>query len=680
MNDAPPHPRRFRPEIQALRAVAVLTVVVYHINPEWLRGGFVGVDVFFVISGYLITAHMLAEVTRTGRLSLAGFWANRARRILPAATVTLAATALASPLFLPRTQWDLTAVQGIASAFYVQNVALASQSVDYLRQDAASTPFQHFWSLSIEEQFYLGWPLLVLLALLMFRRRFRTGVFTLFALVVLASFVYGTVRVDAGDPRAYYSTAVRVWELGIGGLLACVLGDPVRFPKARTALAIVGFGAVLVSAVVYHDGTPFPGLSALLPTLGCLAVIAAGRTGLDRVLRLRPLQFLGDRSYSLYLWHYPAVVFYVAVRGHHPGPVFGLCLLVLCLIAADLSYRYVENPVRRSEYLRRRPWTVAIGAVTAMAVAASCAVVPHGLHTRAVARAEEGAARLVADPPPAFGAGSLQPESFDAFVAGYGEAIVPTPEAAAEDLPRFPECPGTPAEARSPTVEECVVANPAGSRTLVVVGDSYAEQWMPAIEEVVRGTDWKVIAFIHHSCPFNLEPRGWETDGVLHCTEVNRGTLSRILELRPEKVLMSNQSYTDLASLSTEEPRGVTGYLDVMRPMAEAGIDVIALGSTPVRPRGEMVPDCVVQHHDDLSACTMARSEGREETDANRTFRTAAELVDGVRWESLGDRICTDTECPAVVGSVLVVRDDSHLTTTYVRTLVPEVAAILDLD
>ncbi len=702
--------RRFRPEIQLLRAVAVSAVVLYHLNPAWLPGGFVGVDVFFVISGYLITSHILREIEVRGRLSLLEFWTNRARRILPAATVAILVTAVAAPFFLPATQWTDTAIQGIASAFYVQNLVLAGNSVDYLQQDVADTPFQHFWSLSVEEQFYLFWPLLALLAFVLARprtgsrtggqaaarhaaragrspatrgarpvevlvdpRRYRTVAFAVFGVVVLASFVISVLEVNAADPAAYFVTWTRVWELGIGGLLACVLGDPRRAPLLRSVLALVGLGAIAAACILYTGATPFPGLAALLPTLGCAAVIAAGRTtgpgSLTPLVDSRPVQRLGAWSYSLYLWHFPVIVFYVAVAGAHPGFVDGIGLAAISLVLAVASHRFVEEPVRRSWTLQRHRWLTAEAAVAAMALAAVVAVVPQGV---LALQSEEDAGdieTLVQTLPESAGAGSMGETDYAQYADGFAGIIAPPPVEARDDKPEFPECADVPNGATATSTAECVIGNPEGSRSLVVVGDSHAAMWMPAVRDLAEGTDWKVTVFLHDSCPFNAEPRGYEVGGELECTTPNARTLERVLAMDPDKVFTTNYNAADIAPDSTEEVPGTQGYVDVWQPLVDAGIEVLALEPTPLPPTDERLPDCIAAHPDDPEECGFPRDGTYEGERLGAAMRAAAERVPEVRLVGLHDSFCTEDFCPALVGSVLVYRDANHITGLYGRTV-----------
>lgn len=344
-----------RPEIQALRAVAIGCVLLYHFWPAALPAGFVGVDVFFVVSGFLITGLLLRDAERHDRVRLKEFYVRRSRRILPAAMVVLTACAAATLLFVPRREWGQFLQQTLSSALYVENWHLARDSQIPERADLASTPVQHFWSLSVEEQFYLVWPLLIILALWLAARSGRRRTETLAAVLVLttvASFVHGSLLTLQDHNLAYFSTLARGWEFGVGGLLALLPrseGDRLR--RTRAAAGWAGLAAIAFAALAFTDEDRFPGTIALLPVLGTAAIIWAGMPraalSLAPVAGWRPVQWFGDISYSLYLWHWPIIMFTPYITGQ-PTPAIGMVLLLLLSIGiADASKRWVEDPFRR---------------------------------------------------------------------------------------------------------------------------------------------------------------------------------------------------------------------------------------------------------------------------------------------------------------------------------------------
>ncbi|MFD1714744.1 acyltransferase family protein [Amnibacterium flavum] len=368
-----------RPEIQALRAIAVLAVVIGHVWPRFAPGGFVGVDVFFVISGFLITGQLIRERERTGTIALRSFYLRRARRLLPAAIVVLAVCAVLTLVFVPRGLWEQYLGEIVASLLYVQNWFLAIASLDPTRAVLDASPVVHFWSLSVEEQFYLVWPLLIILCYAAIGVLGRRGpriapVFgVVLGAVTIASFVYCVLQtgVSASDV-AYYSTFARAWEFGLGGLLAFLpLAHSFLTPRQRGVISWLGVAAIVGAVLAWRDPGAFPGPLAVVPALGAAAVIIAGAPELSwgtiRIARLRFVQWLGDASYSLYLWHWPIIAFLPFITGV-PTPWYVLIgVLALCLVVAGLSLRFIENPIRfrTPGFVRAR--TAILGGLVALA-------------------------------------------------------------------------------------------------------------------------------------------------------------------------------------------------------------------------------------------------------------------------------------------------------------------------
>ncbi|WP_431279761.1 acyltransferase family protein [Leifsonia poae] len=375
--DRRPAGRRTRPEIQALRAVAVAAVVLYHFWPPVVTGGYVGVDVFFAISGFLITGHLLREVAATDRIGLAQFWARRARRLLPASLLVLLVTAIAVLVWVPSIFWLPFFRETIASALYVENWTLAADSVDYLAANAVPTAVQHYWSLSAEEQFYLIWPLVILAGLWASTRvrRFsrRRVIFVVLSVVTAASLAASVALTTSSPSVAYFITPTRAWEFGLGGLLALALGTfdegmgrriGQRIDKVRPILAWAGWIAIAYAVFRFSAATPFPGYTALLPVGGALLVIAAGSPARwwapTSIVGIRPVQWVGDVSYSIYLWHWPLLIVAPYVVGHASLTLIEkVALLALTVVLAWATKRWVEDPVRRARlFTARKPrWT-----------------------------------------------------------------------------------------------------------------------------------------------------------------------------------------------------------------------------------------------------------------------------------------------------------------------------------
>jgi len=373
-------PQAARPEIQALRAVAIGCVLAYHFWPAVLPAGFVGVDVFFVVSGFLITGLLLRDAERFERVRLREFYLRRIRRILPAALVVLALSALATLAFVPRVEWRAFLQQILSSTLYVENWHLARDSQIPKRADLESTPVQHFWSLSVEEQFYLVWPLLIVVALwlaIRLGRHRRDLIIAVLALTTLASFVHGVVLTQHDHNLAYFSTLARAWEFGVGGLLALmpqVTGERLR--RTRAGAGWAGLAAIAIAAVTFTDSAVFPGTIALLPVLGTAAVIVGGMPraalSLAPVAALRPVQWFGGISYSLYLWHWPIIMFTPYITGRPSEPPVMALLLLLSIAVAAASKRWIEDPFRAGVETTRR---VPAGRARRLTVASGAAAV-----------------------------------------------------------------------------------------------------------------------------------------------------------------------------------------------------------------------------------------------------------------------------------------------------------------
>jgi len=689
--------RTFRPEVQGLRAVAVGLVVLYHFWPQRLTGGFVGVDVFFVISGFLITSHLMREATRDGTISLRDFWARRIRRLLPASLLVLACCAVAAYVWVLPTQWASTARALIASALYVQNWALAADSVDYLALSTAPTLAQHFWSLSVEEQFYVLWPLL-LVGGLGLARRFRPGAAPVrtaaivIAAVGLASFV-GSVVLTTREPAwAYFATPTRIWELALGAGLALV---PVHLgPRPRVLLGWAGIAAIVSSAVLLDGETAFPGWIAAVPTLGAAAVIAAGRTGsrlgADRWLSLRPATFLGDVSYAVYLWHWPVVVIAPLVLARQLGWADKIVAILLVVLVSWATKVWVEDRFRRPRgSVSAAPSRAGSGGTArtfALAAAGMAVVLALGLGLRLqldlrVAAAAEAAATV---PQECLGPGALADPEACGGVMGDGLLVSP-PEAVAlqNDEPPGSQCQQN---VHGTAVLTCTVGSTdADAPLVVVVGDSHATQWLPAFDRLGQENGFRVESFTKSSCPPTAADRvvGTEVDATAleSCrawlTEVNQ----RVTSAEPDLVVVTAYSSAygyqtpvddQLGEASAVKDPTVDGYAVLWQGWVDRGIEVAAIAAVP-RTQGDIVPDCVAGHQRDYAACATLRAESLPPD----PLVAAAERT-GVAVVDLTDQFCDETTCYPVVGNVIVYRDYSHLSVEYAVALAPYLGTALD--
>lgn len=685
---SPPHvPRRFRTDIQALRAIAVLLVFAYHLRPERLTGGYIGVDVFFVISGYLITSHLIREADNSGRIRLGTFWAARARRILPASLVAIAVTIGLTVLFAPVTALENLQRQALASLFYVQNWVLAADAVDYSAADNEATPFQHFWSLSVEEQFYLFWPLLVVLALWWVGRRsgatipdpaarprLHRALFVLFGAVVLLSFLYSAVMVFRGNQEAYFVTTTRVWELAAGGLLAVVAIRRIS-PLARQLLAYGGLAAIAISAFVLTPATPFPGIAALPVILGTMAVILAGSRGDEEgpvgfarfdpwgvASRLRVTQWIGDRSYSLYLWHFPIIILWPIIAERKLGYVDLFSITVVSFVAAHFSYQWIEQPVRRAAALSSTRRALLTSLVAMIVIAAMTFVYP-AVATATKGKWDAGAAAAQASSP--FGAAAVSAGDVPTFVTEE-PAITPSPLDARLDRNAVFSDAECVSKQRSPETVSCETGPEGAERSVVLVGDSHARAFSTVIGEMAQEQGWHLRTYLRNACPFTPEPRIEEASGSNVCTEPNAVVMEEILAAAPDLVITTWSA----ASRFDDEKAAAAGFADYWQRLEQAGSDVLVIRDVPRMSRN--IPDCVASNYDTPTACGLDPDDALH---GQEIIEQAAALAPDATIADFTDTFCTGDVCKPVIGNVMVYSDNHHLTDTFARTLEPQLMA-----
>jgi peptidoglycan/LPS O-acetylase OafA/YrhL len=666
-----------REEIQALRAVAVLLVVLFHLWPGTFRGGFVGVDVFFAISGYLITGMLVREVELRGTLSLPRFWARRARRLLPASLLVVLVSALGVVAFVPVTAWDQFFAELRASAAYVENWHLAAASVDYFALNDGPSPVRHFWSLSAEEQFYVLWPLLVVLAIFLARRvrSPRRAITSLLAVTTLVSLVCSIV-LTASDPSiAYYATPTRAWEFGAGGLLALLPRGAVPRPVAASALSWLGLAAIAVAGFAFTERLAFPGYAALLPIVGTLAVIHAGLPETawapSRALRAAPLQSLGDLSYSIYLWHWPLLILAPYILGYAVGTGTALEIFALTIAAAWLTKRFVEDPVRYAPALTGRAprWSLVAAGVATLGVVG--VTVAGSQHVEAqVARDAKVTRRTLEHRPRCFGAASRDPRHACQNPA-LAAMVIPTP-VEAEKMPNAP-CRITERDRR---LRVCAFGLPAGRarETVAVLGDSHASHWRPALDVVARARGWRGLSITRTGCSFTFATPDIVPRARTHCEQWTRQVVAWF-KAHPQvhTVLVAAHAGAGVLAPPGQDPFAVKqqGYADAWRALPSTVQRVLVIRDTPLM--GPNTLDCVQSAIEDGRpagpACAVPR---RIALQPDPQVAAAAQLShDRFRVVDLTDQLCSDRECPAVIGGALAFKDQDHLTPVFAATLAP---------
>ena len=675
-----------------MRALAVGGVVLNHLWPGRLTGGYVGVDVFFVISGYLISLHLLRELADTGRIGLVAFYSRRARRLLPAALLVVVVSLAAMVLFVPSTVWDRNVGEAIASTVYVENFQLVRLAVDYQAHDEAASAFQHYWSLSVEEQFYLAWPALFLgfVALGRWRRRARAGSPSLAAvgagvgLIVLLSGVAAVVQTAASPTAAYFLTWTRAWEFGAGALVAVLArarrGRPVLRTPTAGALAVAGWVLMAVAMVVFDGATAVPGAPALVPVLGAVAVLVAGesrlRAPLDPVTSWRPVQWLGDISYSVYLWHWPLLVLLPYAVG---GDGLGARLTVLggTLLLAWLTRRHVEQAAQRSSFLRA-------GRLRSLGLTAAAMAVVVGLSAGVSAesgrRADTVRAELISAVTNGvcFGAGALEPDCGDP----YRRALLAPVSEVDKDFHNLPGC--RPDDSLQvvgwkPRTDCSYSGGDSKALTVWLVGDSHAQHLVPALSEAGRKHRWDVSSFAIGGClPFAAEqaPGAIEGRSETVCPDFGPAVDAAVTRERPDVVIISVSSRRERIDDGTGHGQQQQ-YVDALTPVVSSwtrqGTVVLGMTDNPGKP-GVLDSTCTNQNLEHLSACSVERDSVVKPGAFEHAIDTLAGRMGGVARIDLTDRVCDPQTCRSVVGGINVLHDTNHFSAVYSRSLGPFLA------
>ena len=677
---AGPEPRNhrfdlgFRPDIQGLRAIAVVLVLVSHAGLPHVAGGFVGVDVFFVVSGFLITSLLVKEVFATGRISIAGFYARRARRILPAASAVTLATVLGSWLFFPVTRLEAVMQDALAAVASVINYRFVVEQTQYLNADQMPSPFQQYWSLAVEEQFYVVWPLLLLVLMLLVGRRPTRLVALGIAVSVLifaATLALSVVVTAESQPTAYYAAHTRAWELAAGAFLALTLPTLKKTPKALAwLLGFAGVGAIIASGLLFTEATPFPGYAALAPVLGTMAVItsgsAQGGNPVSYLLGTGPFQFLGKVSYSLYLWHWPILTLAPLALGVEPTVRLNLILLTATVAVAQLSFMYIEEPFRNAEPLKRGHFA---GLATGLACSAACVAMILTL-TQVFAKvpAEDAPVNL-ADVQTVAELTELEEMIQDGLsVESVPADLSPSLTGADADRPATYDdgCHLDFEEVELP--DGCVYGDPDSETEVFLVGDSHAAQWFPALDALASEHGWRLVNRTKSSCtPVSVHVGSTQHEGEFtECWEWKQKVFDEIDSLAPELVVFGTDDNAETGPLDVDA--WVDGWGTTLERTSAA--EQVAVVADSPRATGEAAPECLALNPDAVRHCVTENHydiamEDRREAAFAAQEAAGATVIDTEPW------FCLDGKCPFIVEDMLVYRDGHHVSTPYAASLAP---------
>ena len=629
----------FRPDIEGLRALAVLMVVFYHYGLKLFLGGFVGVDVFFVISGYLITGILFAQIDEAGSLDALRFYGRRARRLLPAACLVTIVTLIGASLISAPLEQRFWSKSAVFSSAYVSNYWFMIKAGDYFASDSATNPFLHTWSLAVEEQFYLAWPALIIVSanLGKYGARFLILAFSLASLAVCAWLSYKASSV------AFYSSPTRVWEFGLGAAAGWV---PVQAIK-RFAVSISITGLILIGLGVGAAGgqATFPGWIAIIPTTGAALMLIGGSAGGLPLLATRPFLWTGQRSYSIYLWHWPVIVLAGVLVGEL-SLVGRIACGLLTLVVAAASYALFEQPIRANKYLARFPLrSLAVGIGFSMA-----AVLISGLsflQARAASLSREQKQITAA-------AQQVSLSNRAGCINGYRDSVV----------------------------KPCRFGS--GRQVIALFGDSHADHWSTPLAAFARSHDWTIVTFLKSACA--------AVDVPVYSTKLRRSfdecrtwrarAMQNILALHPTAVVIGQYSAGYIASKSN--PMGVSpaawqrGLRSTVQNFAAAGLPAIVLRDTPFFPVS--VPTCLgraVRRGSDAVQCGGMRSAILDSSIAGAE-RVTVERYRSAHYIDPNRFVCGRSFCPPMIAGKVVYRDDNHLSYQIASTLSDKIGEAIE--
>lgn len=642
--------KRFRPEIEGVRTIATLLIVIYHI---WLGRVSGGIDVFFVISGYLMTLSILSTIERTGSMNFVDYFLKLTRRLFPQAIVVLIFTGVLAVVLLPQFEWGEIITHMIASTFYFENWRLALDSVDYLAQDNSASPFQHFWSLSVQGQFYIIWPVVLLTVYHAARKLFKTPVYKtlLVSLIVvfMGSITFSIYQTNVNQPFAYFNTFTRIWEFSIGGIFALLSSHMFFTKRLSVVLGWIGLLIICLTGVVVPVSTAFPGYLALLPISGVLLILIASENitvyGVNQFLATKPLIYLGSLTYGIYLWHWPLLIFYRSYMETEVVPLMhGVLLIISTIVLSMISTKLLEKPVQKIGRSQKKGKLVVV--LTSMVVLVCSSIFSISAYIEKATASSE--VLVVENDYP--GAEAML---YDLEVKEDME-LIPSPSEIKTDLPTFYE--DLECQAVNLTeVRKCSYGVLEGfDFTIALVGGSHSGHWFPALMELAEEMNFKIDLYSHDGCRFTDEdPRGNLTEA---CIPWNENLIDVLIKDPPDLVFTT--------STVNKRPKVPRGFINQWNRL-DGITTVFAIRDNPRM--GSVVPVCLEQADDPLE-CSVPRDEGVSEV---APWEVTGGIPSNVIFADLTDSFCDDTTCYPVIGNIIVFRDDNHITAQYSKTLAP---------
>ncbi len=642
-----------------------------------LTGGYVGVDVFFVISGFVITGVLLRERVAAGTTSLWGFYARRCRRILPAATIVLVCTMVAAHVMLGEAAGVRTADDGKWAAVFLANFHFASVGTNYLAAELPPSPLQNFWTLSVEEQFYLVFPTLFLLvAGLRLRVGLRTRLLVVLGALSVCSLVWSIVQTATNPNDAYFSPFTRAWELALGAIVALAAPQFTKLPAAvAAAVTWIGLAAILFAGIALNAETPYPGIVVAIPVVGAAMVIAGGtaiaKFGAEKLLGLLPFRQLGRVSYSLYLWHWPILILAVESEGRSLSQWSNLALLLVALVFSIITYWLVENPIRHSAWLRRRPVAsvgIGVGLIAVTLIVATVETVVVAPTTSAVGTA-----------PPSSNA------DLATVVNQVREATkvrsVPANLQPPLQSPNigYPPSGCYPIAYPQTTMPQCLFGDPHGTRTMVLYGDSHSGMWFQTVDDIAKAAHWRLWYLGKAACPVELLPMMnpgafGPAGGEFHeCDQWHTFAIARINRVHPDLVIVTQEVHPAPEDRTYSSYQWSAGLSDFFSSVTVPNVHFDVIGNIP-HLRNDPA-QCLNAHPDDVPTCSTPKAQA-----VSPYAAAEAQAVNAVggRYVNVTPWFCSAT-CTAVIGHYQVYFNQFHVMGSYATSLGGAMANALQL-
>lgn len=650
--------RKYRLEIEGLRAIAAILVAVYHI---WLGNVSGGVDVFFVVSGFLITTSLLNRYERYGELNPVDYLLKLGKRLFPSAFTVLLFVIITSFLFLPQTQWISTIKEIAASLIYIENWQLAMNSVDYLAQNNAASPVQHFWAMSAQFQFYAIWTIVLILAVFIAEKtntKLRKSLLMILITIFVVSLSYSIYITTINQPWAYFDTFARVWEFAAGGILCLLIVNISLSKKTSFILGWIGLIGLISCGLILQVSTVFPGYAAMWPIMSAVFILIAGNKGgkssVYSLLSSKYLVKFGKISYGFYLWHWPLLILYFNIsRNEHVSIIGGLAIILLSIILSIFTTNFIEKPIRNWN-VKSKPKL----AITLITISMPIVFLT-GLWTWYIkdAKITVASENLNEEDYP----GAVSMTFNDDFISD--SPYYPQVIQVRNDFPKSTKdgCHQNMEEADAIECEYGNIDNP--DKTIALVGGSHSQHWLPALEIYAKENSIKILNYTKDACRFSSESYLLHTEIARDtCTEWNENVMKELVKNKPDLVF---------TTADASEWKGIpAGYIDKWEELKKNDINVLAIKDTP---RAEFdIPTCIDMNGEDAEECFIS-NDLEDLTDEIEKL-----TLSNVYYSDLTNKFCENDFCKPIVGNILVYKDAHHITSTYSKTLAPFVGEELN--